>query len=232
MQNEITELRNQVRTLKRIVYGFGCLLVAGVVVGATSLQRAPNVIQAKKFEVVNDEGKIVSVSSSDSEGHGMFFLMDKGQKATVHLGSNQDSDGDPAGGSVSVLNEKQKDVVSLSVWKGDGQLYISNKDGNFAVDLGVSKGAGNLSIMNKDEETVVDLGVYNDGGLLDVTNGSYQITGKEGLVVADLGIWEESGYLNLRKDKNSIIVLRINPEDESGLMYTNDKKGDITSTIP
>ena len=27
MQNEITELRNQVRTLKRIVYGFGCLLV-------------------------------------------------------------------------------------------------------------------------------------------------------------------------------------------------------------
>ena len=32
MQNEITELRNQVRTLKRIVYGFGCLLVAGFVV--------------------------------------------------------------------------------------------------------------------------------------------------------------------------------------------------------
>ena len=33
MQNEITELRNQVRTLKRMVYGFGCLLVAGIVVG-------------------------------------------------------------------------------------------------------------------------------------------------------------------------------------------------------
>ena len=32
MQNEITELRNQVRTLKRIVYGFGCVLIARVVV--------------------------------------------------------------------------------------------------------------------------------------------------------------------------------------------------------
>ena len=42
MQNEITELRNQVRTLKRIVYGFGCLLVAGIVVGATSLQTVPD----------------------------------------------------------------------------------------------------------------------------------------------------------------------------------------------
>ena len=32
MQNEMTELRNQVRTLKRIVYGFGCVLIARVVV--------------------------------------------------------------------------------------------------------------------------------------------------------------------------------------------------------
>ena len=32
MQNEITELRNQVRILKRVVYGFGCLLVVGIVV--------------------------------------------------------------------------------------------------------------------------------------------------------------------------------------------------------
>ena len=58
MQNEITELRNQVRTLKRIVYGFGCLLVAGVVVSATSLQTVPDVIQAKKFEVVSVDNAI------------------------------------------------------------------------------------------------------------------------------------------------------------------------------
>ena len=40
MQNEerINGLETQVRTLKRIVYGFGCLLVAGVVVSATSVQ--------------------------------------------------------------------------------------------------------------------------------------------------------------------------------------------------
>ena len=64
MQNEITELRNQVRTLKRIVYGFGCLLVAGVVVSATSMQTVPDVIQAKKFEVVNGDGNAVVVLDS------------------------------------------------------------------------------------------------------------------------------------------------------------------------
>jgi len=50
MQNEerVTGLENQVKTLKRIVYGFGCLLVAGIVVAATSLQTVPDVIQAGK----------------------------------------------------------------------------------------------------------------------------------------------------------------------------------------
>ena len=32
MQNEITELRNHVRAVKKNVYGFGCVLIAGVVV--------------------------------------------------------------------------------------------------------------------------------------------------------------------------------------------------------
>ena len=68
MQNEITELRNQVRTLKRVVYGFGCLLVAGIVVGATSLQTVPDLIQAKRFEVINSKGKPCVVLDSMFDG--------------------------------------------------------------------------------------------------------------------------------------------------------------------
>ena len=71
MQNEITELRNQVRTLKRIVYGFGCLLVAGIVIGATSLQTVPDVIQAKKFEVLNSKGERCVELTSQSDGGAM-----------------------------------------------------------------------------------------------------------------------------------------------------------------
>ena len=70
MQNEITELRNQVRTLKRIVYGFGCLLVAGIVVGATSLQTVPDVIQAKRFVVVNDKGITLVQLGATKNGEG------------------------------------------------------------------------------------------------------------------------------------------------------------------
>jgi hypothetical protein len=52
MQNEITELRNQVRTLKRIVYGFGCLLVAGVVVAAQTPDKSKEDDKPMKVQLV------------------------------------------------------------------------------------------------------------------------------------------------------------------------------------
>ena len=90
MQNEerINGLENQVRTLKRIVYGFGCLLVAGVVVSATSLQTVPDVIQAKKFEVVNDEGKVVA-SFYAYMGGGMLSFSNKDGGVVAGLGSDE-----------------------------------------------------------------------------------------------------------------------------------------------
>ena len=64
MQNEITELRNQVRTLKRIVYGFGCLLVAGVVVSATSQNQFSN--QTLKVQLVRPSyGVKIPITISD-----------------------------------------------------------------------------------------------------------------------------------------------------------------------
>lgn len=69
MQNKerISVLENQVQTLKRIVYGFASLLVATIVIGATSMQSVPDVIKAKKFEVVNDDGKPAVVLDSLNE---------------------------------------------------------------------------------------------------------------------------------------------------------------------
>ena len=75
MKNEerINVLGNQVRTLKRIVCGFGCLLTVGVVVGTTSMQKVPDVIEAKTFRVVNDDGLgLVILSSMQVEGRDDF----------------------------------------------------------------------------------------------------------------------------------------------------------------
>ena len=56
----IESLETQVRTLKRMLFGVFGLVVVGGLLAATTLQSVPDVIQAKKFEVVNDEGKVVA----------------------------------------------------------------------------------------------------------------------------------------------------------------------------
>tara|TARA_B100001121_G_C18434731_1_gene500925 strand:- start:242 stop:694 length:453 start_codon:yes stop_codon:yes gene_type:complete len=127
MQNEITELRNQVRTLKRIVYGFGCLLVAGVVIGATSLQTVPDVIQAKKFEVVNDEG-IAVVTLESFEDSGVIHTTDSLGYINFLVMSEKDSNGITCG-RVEVQNANTKALVVLSSYEGQGVVVTGNYKG-------------------------------------------------------------------------------------------------------
>jgi hypothetical protein len=158
MQNEITELRNQVRTLKRIVYGFGCLLVAGVVVSATSLQTVPDVIQAKKFEVVNDEGKIVVGLYANKDG-GMLSIFNNeshtngSRKTSVKLYATED------GGHLSIRNKDGQQSLQLNATdENGGQLQVFNRDGNHGAGLFAFIDGGGILITfdNKGEITSVN----------------------------------------------------------------------------
>jgi hypothetical protein len=132
MQNEerINGLENQVRTLKRIVYGFGCLLIAGVIVSATSLQTVPDVIQAKKFEVVNDEGKAVAILAGASEG-----------------------------GTFTILNNEGQKFASIVAKVFGGDCHFYNKDNGSAVWIGAGPmGAGILALNNRFNNPCVLMG--------------------------------------------------------------------------
>ena len=149
MQYEITELRNQVRTLKRIVYGFGCLLVAGIVVGATSMQTVPDVIQAKKFEVVNDEGKVVA-SFYANMGGGMLSFSNKDGEVVAGLGSDE-------------VN-------------GGGVLGINNKDGKIVAGIFANKDGGVVRVLNNKFTEVAGIRATPDGGVLGLFNNEGKLT--------------------------------------------------------
>ena len=72
----IESLETQVRTLKRMLFGVFGLVVVGGLLAATTLQSVPDVIQAKKFEVVNGEGKVVA-SFYANMGGGMLSFSNK-----------------------------------------------------------------------------------------------------------------------------------------------------------
>jgi hypothetical protein len=144
MQNEINELRNQVRTLKRMLFGVFGLVVVGGLLSATTLQRFPDVIQAKKFEVVNDEGKVVA-SFSANMGGGMLSFSNKDGEVVAGLGSDE-------------VN-------------GGGVLGINNKDGKIVAGIFANENGGVARVLNNKFTEVVRIDVDNNGyGEIKVTN--------------------------------------------------------------
>jgi hypothetical protein len=123
MQNEerINLLEKQIATLKKIVYGFGCLLVAGVIVSATSLHTIPDVIQAKKFEVLSEDGTAVVVLNSHIIEANSPLYTDAMQY-----------------GSITSLNSDGRTLVMIgaSPCTGTGQLLTMNAHGRLLVKLG------------------------------------------------------------------------------------------------
>ena len=125
----IESLESQVRTLKRMLFGVFGLVVVGGLLAATSLQSVPDVIQAKKFQVVTDEGKVI-----------------------VGLGYGG------GGGLLRIFNQYGKQFAVLGLrGEGEGGLGISNKDGVEVAALLAYEDLGMLGIYNKDGEPVAGI---------------------------------------------------------------------------
>ena len=149
--NRIESLETQVRTLKRMLFGvFGVVIVGGLL-AATTLQSVPDVIRAKKFEVVNDAGKVI-------------VQMDSVLHQETHYGF------------VRTLNSKGGTLVALGVsTEGTGSVTTENGKGGTLVALGVSTGGGGEGLVttgNGKGGTLVELGATVNGeGMVTTGNG-------------------------------------------------------------
>ena len=161
MSNEerIAVLELQYRTMKRIVLGVAwvitlnfaicSLIIVGFIVSTTN---APELIQAKKFEVVNDAGKSVAELTATSGGFGALSI--------------GDSDG--------------VTVALLTVYPDGPALGLLNKDGKvpFAM-FAATRYGGTMYITNQDEQVVGALSVIENGdGVLKTSNAKGQETFK------------------------------------------------------
>jgi hypothetical protein len=134
----IESLETQVRTLKRMLFGvFGVVIVGGLL-AATTLQSVPDVIRAKKFEVVNDEGKVIVLMNS-----------------VLHQGTHY--------GFVATANSKGQTLVALGVsTDGEGVVRTENGKGGLLVKLGTTtSGNGVVKTENGKGGTLVTLGTYS-----------------------------------------------------------------------
>ena len=176
MQNELNELRNQVRTLKRVVYGaFGLMLVGGLL-AATSLQSVPDVIQAKRFELVNNQGKVRAqiytlggTHLDDAVGGARLQMHNKDGLSVIEISSSA--------GNLNLFNPDGKKVVSISPDAGGGSLRVSNDEGQTCAELKARGVGGSLEFRNKDGQGVAAIFARDNGdGRIQLGNNKGEIT--------------------------------------------------------
>ena len=131
----IESLESQVRTLKRMLFGVFGLVVVTALAGCPTSQSVPDVIQAKKFEVVNDDGKVI-VELSNLEGggvdNGMLVTRTSEGGRLVALGAS------PGGGVVETQNGKGRTLVTLGASPSGGVVQTQNGKGQTLVELGAT----------------------------------------------------------------------------------------------
>ena len=130
---ELNELRSQVRTLKRMLFGVFGLVVVGGLLAATSLQSVPDVIRAKKFEVVDDKdrSKVVLASGRfvmrNEEGKRLVEMYEQGSGAKLTLY--------PSTYKTPALGRENLPLVSLGIDGGGGYLETRDHNGYDLVTL-------------------------------------------------------------------------------------------------
>ena len=179
MQNEerIHVLENQVRTLKRSVYGFGGLLCAVVAGFAMSIQNVPELIQAKKFEVLNGEGMAVA-SIYGYMGGGMLSISNKDGKVVAGLGADHVNGGSMAGGGVLGINNKDgKIVAGIFANEDGGVMRVLNNEFLEVARISATPHGGALDIKNKGGQNSVALGTQEGSyGVLKTFNPKGEVT--------------------------------------------------------
>ena len=148
-QLEIEDLARQVRTLRRVLYSMCGVGVLAGLLAATNMNTVPDLIQAKKFEVVNEEGKGVVVLSHDSNG-GLIGVHSKTGKLLVNSGVLPDG-----GGGLEVMSSSGRPVLLLVGEKGGGKVQVGRSNGVTSASLYVEDGEGKLMLIDEGKKVTL-----------------------------------------------------------------------------
>tara|TARA_B100001059_G_scaffold208149_1_gene220213 strand:- start:215 stop:916 length:702 start_codon:yes stop_codon:yes gene_type:complete len=225
-EERMETLETQVRRQRRWNIALGVVVVVGGLMAAKGIQVVPDVIQAKKFEVVNDAGKVI-VELSNVQGGGV----DNGKLVTRNStgGTLVTLIAGPDGGVVETHNGKGQTLVAISATtEGEGSVTTKNGKGQTLVKLSAGPEGGFVETQNGKGQALVTLSATTDGkAVVETQNG-------KGQALVLLGSTPMGGRVMCTNAIGKPVVLVMaSPIDGSGLVMTLDPSGkEPTSVTP
>ena len=161
IEERLDHLEKANRRWRTFAVSLSLVLAMGLFMAQGPGQIIPDVIRAKKIEVIGKNGSpVVSLSSWDRGGR--IHAMTNSGKMLF----------ESTAGEISVYNSNGQKLVKLSATKeGEGLLATYNHKGEGVVAIGATKeGEGALATYNGDGQKLVTITAADNGGAISVWN--------------------------------------------------------------
>jgi hypothetical protein len=141
-EQRINSLERQNRRMKWLVASIALLATTGAIIGQTARPQIPQVIQARSFEVVNEQGEKLITLGSYRFGGLLVTRSHEGDKLCVMGGTGR---GD--GTITTYSGEVKRGVVLLTGDEHGGFVSVMSNAGTMAAGIGVDeKHAGIVTV--------------------------------------------------------------------------------------
>ncbi len=189
LEQRVQKLEKNLRNY-RIIFGIGICAICAVslMASGTKNQFVPDKIQAKSFQVVNNNGKVIAELGED-KGNGSLTTYNTSGQKLVDLFTSEggaggintfDDDGDvlfkvtrtsSGGAYMGMFNSDAKEIVEFGVTEGEsGYFKVNDKYGDKLAWITYTEdGGGYFALLNNNKETI-RLSTPNVGGRIGLSN--------------------------------------------------------------
>ncbi len=243
IEMRLQQLEATNRRYKRIVI-LMIALFATLFMAFRSTNTAPDVLQAKRFEVVDDKGNVlVRLNQSDGNGtiktyrsngkkllnltyttknEGYISVEDGNDKELIRFSSSNEG----GGGYIGIYNPAGKRTLTLNNDNGGGNIYLGDSVGNSRAVLQCNNSAGGfLALYNSKGFAAVKLTQTSSG------NGDLYVNNYNGDERVRLSVSSSAGNLQLKNNSKTMIVELGGTAGEGGTINTYSSSGTFIQGI-
>ena len=190
LEQRILQLEKQTRLYRLGFMGLFLLIGAGLFMSFNNKKPTPELLQAKKIQVVDDKGNVVvELKSSDITGNGEINTMSPEKNRLVSIFTSDGGAGAintfdeynmpifkltqtaGGGGYMALLNEESSEIVEFgSTDEASGYMRINDNLGNKQAWITYTKGGGGYFSLSKGEVEHLRFSTAASGGRIGIYN--------------------------------------------------------------
>ncbi len=204
----------------------------------------PDVLQAKKFELVDDNGNVL-VNLTQINGNGIIKTYNSSGKKLVNItytangegymaledGKGQEtirftSSNEGGGGYMGIYNPSGKRTMTICNDKSGGNIYLGNSNGDTRGVIQCNSSAGGfMELYNSSGYTAVKLTQTSSG------NGDFYVNDYNGNERVRLSVSSTAGNLQLKNSSKNMVVELGGTANANGTINTYNSSGTFVQGI-